>query len=62
VINTVTKGIWGVKDLFHLILPGHGLLLKKIGVGAQDRNLEAGPEAEAIEKSCLLAYSACFLV
>jgi len=28
----------------------------------QDRNLEAGADAEAMEESCLLACSACFLI
>jgi len=66
VIDTVTKGSWGTKDLFHLILPGHGFLLKKIRVGTrvgtQAGNLEVGTETEAIKKLCLSAYSDCFLL
>lgn len=36
--------------------------LKKIIVGTQDSNFEAGNEAETIEECCLLDCSICFLI
>jgi hypothetical protein len=46
--------------LLHLI--GCDPLLREVRAGTQDRNLEAGTEAEATEEHCLLACSACFLI
>ena len=51
VINTMTKkASWGGKDLFDLHF-------QVITEGRQDRNLEAGADAETMEGCCLLA---CF--
>jgi hypothetical protein len=59
----MTKATWGGKGLFssHFHITVHhqrksGQELK------QDRNLEAGADAEALERCCLLACSGCFLI
>ena len=37
-------------------------LSKKVRAGTQDKNLEAGTEAEATKETCLLSCSACLLI
>lgn len=40
VINSMTKSSFGMRGLFHLILPGQSLSLVENRVGIQSRNLE----------------------
>lgn len=48
--------VWGKNGVIWFIYPNHSLL-RKAKVGSQDRRLEAGTKAEAIEGCCSLA---CF--
>jgi hypothetical protein len=55
------KASWGEKDLFGFYIVVHHW--RKPGQQhKQGRNLEAGANEGAMEGSCLLAYSICFLI
>ena len=47
------KSNLGRKVFLSLTLPHHSPSLKEAKAGSQDRNLEAGAEAEVIEEYCL---------
>ena len=52
----------GRKGFVWLTLPHHCSSLKEVRTGTQGRNKEAGADAEAMERGCLLACTACFSI
>ena len=54
-VNSMSKATWGGKGIFH---PTASSPLREVRAGTQDRNLEAGTEAETMEEHCLLVCSA----
>lgn len=55
--QTNKQKTWWIKGLFDLHIPGNCLSLKNVRLGTQDRNLNAGTEAETVEECCFLAFS-----
>jgi hypothetical protein len=49
----MSKGNLGRKEFIWFALPCHSPLLREVRTGMQDRNLEAGTEAENMEEGSL---------
>lgn len=56
-LNTIPKNSLGRKAFLAAQVLYHSLLLEEVRLVIQGRNLEAGIEAKAVEKHCLLACS-----
>lgn len=62
VINPMSESSSGRKGFIWRTVLHHSLLFKEVRTGTQGKHLEAGNEAEAIERCCLLACLSFFLI